>query len=66
MGTLVRVQFRDGSFGQIVPKALNIFLERGLVSKFMRSEGWAIVGKDPLRGKAESKSYNGFERRASS
>lgn len=64
MGALIRVQFRDGSFGQMVPKALNLFLERGLVSKFKRADGWAVVGKDPLRGRAESKGYSGFERRS--
>jgi hypothetical protein len=47
----------------MVPKGLNLLLNRELVKRFRRSSGWAVIGKDPIRYPNNKREYNGLERR---
>ena len=59
----IQVELVDGTFCRVVPKGLNLLLNRELVKRFRRSSGWAIVGRDPIRYPANSAGYNGPDRR---
>ena len=63
MGALIKVELKDGTICQMVPKALDLLLKHEEVSKFKRSDGWAVVGRDPLRKKIRDTSHDGTERR---
>ena len=62
---LIRVMYSDGRFDMVKPKMLDDLLERQAVSSFKRSDGWAVVGRDPIRS-PESGKYRGTERRRAS
>ena len=59
----IRVELVDGTFCRVVPKGLNLLLNRDLVKRFKRSSGWAVVGKDPIRYTGSKGDYTGVERR---
>ena len=59
----IRVELVDGTFCRVVPKGLNLLLNRDLVKRFKRSSGWAVVGKDPIRYTGSNGGYTGMERR---
>jgi hypothetical protein len=59
----IRVELVDGTFCRVVPKGLNLLLNRDLVKRFKRSSGWAVVGKDPIRYTGNKGDYTGMERR---
>lgn len=59
----IQVELIDGTFCRVVPKGLNLLLNRELVKRFRRSSGWAVVGKDPIRYPKQKVNYNGPERR---
>jgi hypothetical protein len=61
---LIRVMYGDGRLGLIKPQLLDSMAERKLVSGILRSDGWALVGRDIIRSHRRSKSYDGPERRA--
>ena len=61
---LIRVMYRDGKFDMIKPQMLDNLLEKHKVTSFLRSNGWAVVGRDSIR-KGHSEGYWGDERRAS-
>jgi hypothetical protein len=63
MFNLIRVELKDGAICRMVPRALNIFLSQDKVAKFERSDGWAVVGVDPLRGMNADRDYSGLEHR---
>jgi hypothetical protein len=63
MFNLIRVELKDGAICRMVPRALNIFLAQDKVVKFERSDGWAVVGVDPLRDMKADRNYSGFEHR---
>jgi hypothetical protein len=63
MFNLIRVELKDGAICRMVPRALNIFLSQDKVSRFERSDGWAVVGVDPLRGMNTKSDYSGFDHR---
>ena len=63
MFNLIRVELKDGAICRMVPRALNIFLSQDKVAKFERSDGWVVVGVDPLRGMNADRDYLGFEHR---
>jgi len=60
---MIRVEMFDGAYIMVVPKGLDLLLRHGQVKKFLRSTGWAEVGKDPIRAHARNNSYGGPERR---
>ena len=63
VGALIKVELKDGTICQMAPKALDLLLKHEEVSKFKRSDGWAVVGRDPLRATKSKTSYGDSERR---
>ena len=61
---LIRVIYTDGKFDMIKPQLLDSLLDRNKVTKFKRSTGWTVVGRDVIRTRS-SNGYWGEERRAS-
>ena len=59
---MIRVMYSDGRFDLVKHTVLDQLLERNKVASFKRSSGWAVVGRDPLRGKGGI-SYRGPDRR---
>jgi len=60
---MIRVELHDGTFLRVAPKGLDLMLRYGHVKRFLRSSGWAEVGKDLIRGAGTAVSYTGPERR---
>jgi hypothetical protein len=58
----IQVELVDGTCCRVVPKGLNLLLNRELVKRFRRSSGWATVGKDPIRYPDQKVEYHGPER----
>lgn len=63
MRTLIRVELTDGTVCRMAPKALNVFLTQSQVFQFERSDGWAVVGVDPLRAMGKKNHSYDYERR---
>ena len=63
MTRLIKVEMKDGVLCQMAPRALDMFLARDEVSRFKRSEGWVVVGVDPLRDPKKRNAFDGAERR---
>ena len=63
MGKLIKVELKDGVHCRMAPKAFEMFLTREEVSRFRRSDSWAVVGVDPLRDLSKRCVYDGVERR---
>lgn len=59
---MIRVMYSDGRFDVVKQATLDQLLERNRVASFKRSSGWAVVGRDPLRGTG-GLSYSGPDRR---
>lgn len=47
---MIRIMYNNGSFDIVKPGMLNMLLADNRVSSFKRSSGWAVVGRDPIRG----------------
>jgi len=60
---MIRVELHDGTFLRVAPKGLDLMLRYGHVKRFLRSSGWAEVGKDLIRGASTTAHYAGPERR---
>jgi hypothetical protein len=60
---LILVELKNGTICWMAKTALQTFLSREEVSKFQRSGGWFVVGKDKLRDMKNINSYDGVERR---
>ena len=58
MEPLINVELKDGTLCQVALEALNVLLEHNKVSKFERSGGGAIVGRDTLRRKERVTVYS--------
>jgi hypothetical protein len=54
--------YSDGRFDMVKPSVLEDLLEQQVVTSFKRSDGWAVVGRDALRGSNQIR-YRGVERR---
>jgi hypothetical protein len=61
----IQVELIDGTCCRVVPKGLDLLLNRELVKRFRRSSGWVVVGTDPIRYSSNRTPYNGHERRFS-
>ncbi len=59
----IQVELIDGTYCRVVPKGLNLLLNRELVKRFRRSTGWAVVGTDPIRASHQQANYPGPDRR---
>ncbi len=63
---LISVIYQDDTHDLVKPFLLNELLAAGKVKKFLRSDGWAIVGISPMRKNDSTyKSYD-VERRHNS
>ena len=60
---MIRVMYCDGRFDLVKQDTLDQLLEKNRVASFKRASGWAVVGRDPVRG-AGGMSYQGQDRRA--
>ena len=60
---LIRVMYKNGKFDMVKPQLLNGLLEEKKVTSFMRSGGWAVVGRDSIRRSRLAHAYSGPERR---
>ena len=58
---LVMVKYLDGTYDIVVSHRLEGLLRTGKVLEFRRGNGWARVGRDPVRGSV--KDFQGDERR---
>lgn len=59
---LIRVMYSDGRFDMVKPDTLDVLIRQQTITSFKRNEGWAVVGRDPVRTKARG-NYCGSERR---
>ncbi|TLM69330.1 MAG: hypothetical protein FDZ69_00730 [Deltaproteobacteria bacterium] len=59
---MIRVMYNDGRFDAVKQAILDQLLEKNRVASFKRMSGWAVVGRDPLRGTG-GVSYQGPDRR---
>ncbi|MBW2511151.1 MAG: hypothetical protein JRE01_03860 [Deltaproteobacteria bacterium] len=59
----IQVELIDGTYCRLVPKGLDLLLNRKLVKRFRRSTGWAVIGEDPIREAHRRTGYAGPERR---
>ncbi|MCM2263869.1 MAG: hypothetical protein NDI73_01620 [Desulfuromonadales bacterium] len=62
----ISVELLDGCCVRVVPRGLDLLLNRKLVRRFLRSSGWAVVGVDPIRLSPHASEYHGRERRLTS
>lgn len=60
---MIRIMYSDGRFDLVKQDMLDQLLAKNRVASFKRSSGWAVVGRDPIRG-VGSHAYRGPERRA--
>jgi hypothetical protein len=60
---MIRIMYSDGRFDLVKQNVLDQLLAKNRVASFKRSSGWAVVGRDPIRG-VGSHTYRGTERRA--
>jgi len=59
---MIRIMYNNGAFDIVKPERLDALLEENVLLSFKRSDGWAVVGRDPIRA-ASRTSYQGPERR---
>lgn len=59
---MIRVMYNNGAFDIVKPAMLDSLLEDNALLSFKRSDGWAVVGRDPIRMTSRT-SYKGPERR---
>jgi len=59
---LIRVMYDDGRFDMVNQDVLDDLLNQQILTGFKRKEGWAIIGRDPLRC-SNRDVYQGMERR---
>ena len=52
-----KVELSDGAVCPMSTKAFNVFLSLDKVVRFKRSDGWVVVGKDPVRDLAKANHY---------
>lgn len=60
---LIRVICETGTFDYVKETRLDDLIATNKILGFCRSDGWAIIGKHPIRTGSSSE-YNGLERRA--
>jgi PAS domain S-box-containing protein len=58
---LIKVLYQNNEYDVVNPLLLDKLIASGKIKKFLRSEGWATIGIDPIRGTGGY--YGGPERR---
>jgi hypothetical protein len=59
---MIRVMYNDGRYDLVKQPMLDLLLAARKLTGFLRTDGWAIIGRDRIRGGA-LESYGGPERR---
>jgi hypothetical protein len=59
---VIRIQYRDGRYDMVKASHLERLVAADLVHQFERANGWAIIGRDFIRGQGKNP-YFGPERR---
>ncbi len=59
---LIRVLYNDNRYDYVQDSRLDELISSGIIKQFQRSDGWVMVGQDPVRGMGNVM-YNGPERR---
>lgn len=60
---LIRVMYLNNTYDIVKTYLLDQLIISGKIKKFYRSDGWTVIGRDPVR--IRSGIYNGEERRES-
>ena len=60
---LISVIYQDDTHDLVKPFLLNELLAAGKVKRFLRSDGWAIVGTSPMRKNNSTQKSFDVERR---
>jgi hypothetical protein len=61
---MIRVMHQKGTYDMVkTGRRLDSFIESKEISGFLRADGWATIGKDPVRSSGSLHSYDGPERR---
>jgi hypothetical protein len=58
---LVMVKYLDGNYDMVVSHHLDGLIKTGRILEFRRGDGWARVGRDPIRASAQD--FRGEDRR---
>ncbi len=58
---LVMVKYLDGNYDMVVSHHLDGLIKSGRILEFRRDDGWARVGRDPIRTAAHD--FRGEDRR---
>jgi hypothetical protein len=58
---LIRVVYQNDKHDMVKPFILDSLISANRLKKFLRSDGWATIGTDRLRGMGGQ--FSGFERR---
>lgn len=67
MSMLISVEFTDGTRCEMIPAALNLFLqEKDWVRRFRRKNGWVWVGLSPMRSGTRQETVQVSDRRSTS
>lgn len=60
---LIRVRYTTGTYDYVSHTLLNDLIQDNKIVQFLRSNGWAIIGIDPIRTHNMANAYTGPERR---
>jgi len=60
---MIRVMRPNGKYDMLKTGRLDSFIESKEIIGFLRADGWATIGKDPVRRSSSLHSYDGPERR---
>ncbi len=61
---LIHVLYKDNRYDYVKGFMLDALIATERVVRFRRSSGWVIIGRDPVRKRADNKPFAGVERRA--
>lgn len=63
---LIRVMYQDNKYDYVPDSRLGELIEAGKIKQFCRTDGWVMIGRDPVRGTGSisgNVAYSGPERR---
>ena len=59
----MRVVYSNNRYDVVNDSLMQELIEKNLIKKFLRSDGWVTVGVDPTRRMTHPLNYHGSERR---
>jgi hypothetical protein len=60
---IIRVRYTTGTYDYVSHAFLDDLIQGNKITKFLRSNGWATIGIDPIRTENMARAYAGPERR---